>query len=174
LIHFLFNSVLLSYLLCGLLTSYDTRYSFFITIKATSPLIPYAILAFFLILFSILPHPILTSFVLLTSFIVLSGLSLYLSCPILGLLLLLVYFGALIIMFCYLLMYIPAFHSPRVGCPILLLTLSLVSMPFSQCRPSILPFLYSPSLILGLGALLLLALVQVVFLVELPRGGFTS
>ena len=127
-----------------------------------------------LILLSILPHPILTSFVLLTAFILLIGLIAYLCSPIIGLLLLLVYFGALIILFCYLLMYIPVFLAPSISVPSFVIVLTLVSYQSSIRFPSIFPFLYSPSLLLGLGALLLLALVLVVFLVDLQRGRFTA
>merc|ERR1712142_267736 len=139
----------------------------------TSPPTPYALLAFLLILFSLFPHPILTSFVFLITFILLVGTLVYLCAPILGLLLLLVYFGALIILFCYLLMYIPVFVAPRIIIPSLLFFLSLVSLPLSLSSSSIYPFLYSPSLILGLGAILMIALVLVVFLVDLQRGSFT-
>jgi len=111
--------------------------------------------------------------VCLTTIILLTGLIVYLCCPLFGLLLLLVYFGALIILFCYLLMYIPVFSAPRIFTPSLLFIFRFVSLPLSICRSSIYPFLYSPSLIMGLGALLLLALVLVVFLVDLQRGGFT-
>jgi len=97
-----------------------------------------------------------------------------LSCPILGLLLLLVYFGALIILFCYLLMYIPVFIAPSILLPTSLFILIILGGVSPSCRPSVAPFLYSPSLILGLGALLLICLVLVVFLVDLPRGGFSA
>jgi len=125
-------------------------------------------------LFSLFPHPITTSFVLLITFILLTGFLVYLTCPILGLLLLLVYFGALIILFCYLVMYIPVFLAPSFMSPFSLFLLILVSTPSLFLSHSIYPFLYSPSLILGLGALLLLALVLVVFLVDLGRGRFTA
>jgi len=70
-------------------------------------------------------------------------------------------------------MYIPVFVAPRIIIPSLLFFLSLVSLPLSLSSSSIYPFLYSPSLILGLGAILMIALVLVVFLVDLQRGSFT-
>jgi len=162
------------FLVYGLITSYIFVNSHFKSDKETSLLIPYATFIFLLILWSSLPHPILTSFVLLFYFLLITGYLLYLSNPILGLLLLLVYVGALIILFCYLLMYIPVFISPRIALPTSLFIFVFLDGSSVSYRPSVFPLLYGPSLILGLGALLLLALVLVVFLVDIPRGGFSA
>jgi len=70
-------------------------------------------------------------------------------------------------------MYIPVFYAPSVYTPSFLLFIRIVSLPLSLSRPTVYQFLYSPSLILGLGSFLMLALVLVVFLVDLQRGGFT-
>jgi hypothetical protein len=127
-----------------------------------------------LVLLAMLPHSILTSFILLFSITCFCGLSLYLCSSLLGLLLVLVYFGALIILFCYLLMYIPKFEAPRLTSAFFVLGLSLFSISPPSTSSSLLMFFSTPSLLLVLGSILTLAMVVVVFLVDLSRGSFSG
>ena len=116
----------------------------------------------------------------------LSGLSLFLlssllifsfllsSSVLLSLLSLLVYIGALIILFAYLWIYIPNMLAVS-SFPVLLLPFILISCFNRPSLPtSLTPLIYSSSLYLFLVCILFWAMVVVVLVLDLGLGGFSS
>ena len=106
--------------------------------------------------------------------------SLYLSyilsiiCLILGMLLVLVYLGALMVLFAFIWMYIAfdkhAWYLP----PFTLLFVALFSRSSSGLPSSLLPLLLPSGFLLFLVSLLFWAMVVVVLILDLSLGGFSS
>jgi len=102
------------------------------------------------------------------------GLSLVSPSLLISLLLILVYLGALIVLFAYIWIYIPFLSCPHLHFlfPTLLCPICFQSLDFCSCPLS--SYLFATSLILFLGCLLFWAIVIVVHILDLSLGGFSS
>merc|ERR1712212_1026602 len=116
----------------------------------------------------------------LTSLILFFLCSLYLSylafpsSALVSLVLLLVYLGALMVLFSYFWMFIICFTLPSLYFILPLILVYLCIAPSLLIPSSVSSFLLSSSLLTFLGLILFLAIVVVVSILDLSLGGFTS
>ena len=96
------------------------------------------------------------------------------SSALVSLVLLLVYLGALMVLFTYFWMFIVSFSVPSLSCFLPLLFVYLIISPSLLVPSSVSSFLLGSSLLTFLGLILFLAIVVVVSILDLSLGGFTA